>query len=136
MTFKIRSFIWLPVLFATSACSTFLPSIHQESSPTPESKHFSGKPTSILLTTITPIPTATLPPTLSPPSPTLNQVSTSTPTPTPIPLETQLSIFENLWTIINDTYVYPDFNGLDWNVIHQEYRQKISYTYLNSKLIT
>jgi hypothetical protein len=136
MTFKIRSFIWLPVLFATLACSTFLPSIHQESSPTPESKHFSGKPTSILPATITPIPTAALTPTLSPPSPTPSQVSPSTPTPTPIPLETQLSIFENLWTIVNDTYVYPDFNGLDWNTIHQEYRQKISYTYLNSKLIT
>jgi C-terminal peptidase prc len=30
-----------------------------------------------------------------------------------------------LWSIVNDTYVYPDFNGLDWNAIRQEYRQKI-----------
>jgi C-terminal peptidase prc len=27
---------------------------------------------------------------------------------------------------VNDTYVYPDFNGVDWNAIHQEYQQKIS----------
>jgi C-terminal processing protease CtpA/Prc len=26
---------------------------------------------------------------------------------------------------VNDEYLYRDFNGLDWNEIHQEYRQKI-----------
>src|SRR4030066_180593 len=48
------------------------------------------------------------------------------PIPSLIPVNTQLSIFGNLWTIVDDTYVYPDFNGLDWNAIHQEYMQKIS----------
>jgi carboxyl-terminal processing protease len=62
---------------------------------------------------------------MSLPSPTPSPASTSTPTPTLIPLETQLSIFENLWSIVNDTYVYPDFNGVDWNAIHEEYRQLI-----------
>jgi carboxyl-terminal processing protease len=52
-------------------------------------------------------------------------VSTPSPTPTLLPLNIQLSIFENLWTTVNDTYVYSDFNGLDWNAIHQEYHQKI-----------
>jgi C-terminal processing protease CtpA/Prc len=52
-------------------------------------------------------------------------VPTPSPTPTLLPLNIQLSIFENLWTTVNDTYVYPDFNGLDWSAIHQEYRQKI-----------
>jgi hypothetical protein len=28
--------------------------------------------------------------------------------------------------IVNDTYIYPDLNGLDWNAIQQEYKQKIS----------
>jgi C-terminal peptidase prc len=28
--------------------------------------------------------------------------------------------------VVNDTYVYPDFNGLDWDAINLEYRQKIS----------
>jgi C-terminal peptidase prc len=51
---------------------------------------------------------------------------TSTQVPTLIPLATQLVIFEDLWSIVNDTYVYPDFNGVDWNAIHQEYRQKIA----------
>lgn len=52
-------------------------------------------------------------------------MSTPSPTPTLLPLNIQLSIFENLWTTVNDTYVYSDFNGLDWNAIHQEYHQKI-----------
>jgi C-terminal processing protease CtpA/Prc len=54
------------------------------------------------------------------------QASTSSPTPTLISLFTQLRIFQSLWSIVNDTYVYPDFNGLDWNAIHLEYRQKIT----------
>jgi C-terminal peptidase prc len=37
----------------------------------------------------------------------------------------QLKIFENIWTIVNDTYIYPDFNGLDWNSIDKEYRNRI-----------
>lgn len=28
--------------------------------------------------------------------------------------------------MVNDTYVYPDFNGLDWDAINLEYRLKIS----------
>jgi C-terminal peptidase prc len=41
-------------------------------------------------------------------------------------LSTQLNIFESLWSIVKDTYVYPDFNGLDWSAIHQEIQKKIS----------
>jgi C-terminal peptidase prc len=48
-------------------------------------------------------------------------------------LDSQLSIFENLWTIVNDTYVYPDFNGLDWEAIRQEYHQKISAGLTNTQ---
>lgn len=42
---------------------------------------------------------------------------------TPSPL--QLAIFEELWQIINDEYLYPDFNGLDWDAIHQEYLERV-----------
>jgi len=41
------------------------------------------------------------------------------------PSALQLSIFEELWKIINEEYLYPDFNDLDWNSIHQEYLQRI-----------
>ncbi|NJM39965.1 MAG: hypothetical protein HC853_03905 [Anaerolineae bacterium] len=34
-----------------------------------------------------------------------------------VPVETtqrQLRVFRQLWNIVNDRYVYPDFNGYDW----------------------
>jgi carboxyl-terminal processing protease len=37
----------------------------------------------------------------------------------------QLDVFEELWHTVNEEYLYPDFNGLDWDVIHEEYRQRI-----------
>ncbi|OGO62039.1 MAG: hypothetical protein A2029_08590 [Chloroflexi bacterium RBG_19FT_COMBO_47_9] len=126
MISKIRPFLWLPVFLAMLACSTFTQTVRPKSVSTSTFKYFSGKSTPIPHTTNTPIPSTTFTPKESLPSLTPSQGSSSTPTPTAIPVETQLSIFENLWTIVNDTYIYPDFNGLDWNAIHQEYKQKIS----------
>ncbi len=36
-----------------------------------------------------------------------------------------MDVFEELWHTVNEEYLYPDFNGLDWNAIHDEYRQRI-----------
>jgi carboxyl-terminal processing protease len=130
MTSKTRSFFWLPLILAILACSPFISSVFQEPVPTSEFKYNSGKPTSKLTITNTPIPSPFITPTLSLPnptqSPTTSPVLVSTPTPTQIPLDTQLTVFENLWNIVNETYIYPDFNGLDWNAIHLEYSQKIN----------
>jgi carboxyl-terminal processing protease len=105
------------------ACRSFPPSL----SPTPSVTLVVTTPTEqhtpIPSPTFTPIPTHT--PTDLPPSLTPTQVSTPSPTSTSIPLYTQLRIFQSLWNTVKDTYVYPDFNGLDWNAIHQEYQQKI-----------
>lgn len=133
MSSKIRPFIWLPALLAILACSTYIPIINPLRSSTPESKYFTKQTTPVPLPTDTPIPSVIFTSTLPPPSPTSVQVTTSTPTPTTIPLVVQFSIFENLWTIVNDTYVYPDFNGLDWAAIHQEYKGKISAGMSNSQ---
>jgi carboxyl-terminal processing protease len=133
MTSRTRSFFWLPVILALLACSTFIPSIRYQATSAPETKLFAGKPTSSTSATTTPRAIATITPTQSIPSPTSSLVLDSTPTPTQIPLSTQLSIFEDLWSIVNNTYIYPDFNGLDWNAIHQEYRQKISAGFTNSE---
>src|SRR4030067_1128628 len=78
----------------------------------PEFKYYSGNPPPPPTFTDPPVPPATSTPTLTLPSITPTQRSTSTPTPTPLPPDTQLSIFEDLWSIVNATYVYPDFNGL------------------------
>ena len=75
--------------------------------------------------TSTPLPAATL--TLTP-QPTSTQPATQTPSipsATPLSQELQVAIFDELWTIVRDDYLYSDFNGLDWDAIHSEYRQKI-----------
>jgi C-terminal peptidase prc len=36
-----------------------------------------------------------------------------------------LDVFEELWQTVNEEYLYPDFNGLDWNGVHVDYRQRI-----------
>ena len=57
---------------------------------------------------------------------------TPTPTQMPTPVVTpvvdatlQLKIFEDLWNTVNEEYLYPDFNGVDWNAVGDEYRALI-----------
>jgi carboxyl-terminal processing protease len=60
-------------------------------------------------------------------SPTLTPALTSllTPSPTPLSQALQLRIFDELWNAVKDEYLYPDFNGLDWEAIYIEYQQRI-----------
>ena len=37
----------------------------------------------------------------------------------------QLDVFEELWRVVDRDYLYADFNGLDWEAVHSEYREKI-----------
>jgi C-terminal peptidase prc len=41
-------------------------------------------------------------------------------------------VFEQLWNTVNENYLYPDFNGLDWNAVHSEVRQRIEAGLNNS----
>ena len=36
-----------------------------------------------------------------------------------------MPVFEEIWNVVNEEYLYPDFNGLDWKAVHEEYRQRI-----------
>jgi carboxyl-terminal processing protease len=55
-----------------------------------------------------------------------NQKSvTSPPTSTTLTPSMQLKLFEYAWKAVNDDYLDPDFNGIDWDAIHKEYRKKI-----------
>ena len=70
-------------------------------------------------------PTA-LPPIFTPtplPSPTQTPAPTLTPTLTPSPLH--IRVFEDLWQVVKDNYLYSDFNGQDWDSIGDEYRARI-----------
>ncbi len=100
--------------------------------PTPTS-------TATAVDTSTPTPTATLTPTFTPsasPTSTLTPLPSETFTPTPetptatveptqMPRDLQLKVFEDLWLAVKENYLYPDFNGLDWDAVHVEYRKKI-----------
>ncbi len=85
---------------------------------------------------ISPIPSITFTPTSISPGLALTPVYTTSPAPTRIPPNIQLHIFDELWSIVNDTYIYPDFNGLDWNAIHEQYRQIISAGLTNQEFYT
>jgi carboxyl-terminal processing protease len=100
-------------------------------------------PTSSSTQSATPLPTDTPIPSLTPsltaittdtptPSPTATRTPrpatrtpTSTPQPVVTPAEWQSDVFEELWQTVKDEYLYPDFNGLDWNAMRLEYQQRI-----------
>jgi carboxyl-terminal processing protease len=120
---KFRTLFLIFVSSLLFACRAFTPTVPSTPYDNSVAKNLPLKPTFTIQPSLTPKPSLTftaLPPTLTP-----TLTITSTPSSTPISLAVQLSIFEDLWTIVNDTYVYPDFNGLDWDAIHQEVRQKI-----------
>ena len=82
----------------------------------------------------TPSPTATrtLTPTLPPPTATSTTTPTATLlpptatiTPTALSLDLQLRVFEDLWQLVQDEYLYPDFNGLDWEAVRILYDARI-----------
>jgi carboxyl-terminal processing protease len=36
-----------------------------------------------------------------------------------------LETFEQVWQVVNDYYLYPDFNGVDWAAAYEEYRERV-----------
>ena len=92
--------------------------------------------TSTLTATASPTPTATpLVPAFIPPECATIPLATTPPDqavyPTPdvaiteVSKEQQLDILNELVQIVQDIYVYPDFNGRDWNEIQSRYRARI-----------
>ena len=73
-------------------------------------------PTNTPSPSATPTPTETLVPTA---------IASATPTLLVTPSAQQLEIFDEIWQIVRDEYLYPGFNGLDWNAIKAEYRPRI-----------
>ena len=65
-------------------------------------------------------PLATIPPDLALAHPTLESEANPD-----VSQSEQLQILEELAKIVQDVYVYPDYNGKDWNEIQSRYRSKI-----------
>jgi C-terminal peptidase prc len=86
-----------------------------------------GTPTQGIELQITTLP-------LSTPVPTFTPVGElPAPTSTPLPLDLQLTVFEDVWGVVNDEYLYADFNGLDWDATHDEYRARIEAGLANAE---
>jgi C-terminal peptidase prc len=69
-------------------------------------------------------PPATPTPPVSP-TPPASPTPDETPSASPASSPFQTQVFEQIWSIVNENYIYPDFNGLDWQTVRQEYLAKI-----------
>jgi carboxyl-terminal processing protease len=123
---KIKRFgIIALFLIVTLSCSVF----------TKAGERFSPTDTSIPTLTSSPVtltPVVYIPPqcegqpvaTLAP------DVTSALPTPTlepnpPITKQEQLKVFDELVSRVNQVYLYPDFNGVDWEAIVADYRSRV-----------
>ncbi|MFV9503816.1 MAG: S41 family peptidase [Oscillochloridaceae bacterium umkhey_bin13] len=72
--------------------------------------------------TATPVPTTTPVPIPSPtlPVPTIEPLP-PTPTLAPVGLTLREQIFNQVWTIVRDNYVYEDYRGVDWEAARLEF---------------
>jgi carboxyl-terminal processing protease len=117
----------IPFLLAALACQAVF-GAWQASPTSPLSPSQTSTPIASVGTStpsLTPLPTLTLTPTRAPSPTPPPPTSTNTPTLNPTETALQLQVFEELWEAINDNYLYPDFNGLDWNAVHAEYSRRI-----------
>ncbi len=87
-----------------------------------------------MVTRVTVAPTAPAvmpthqPPTRSPATATPTRTPrppTATPTSTTAPGASHQEVFEAVWQTVKDYYVYPDFNGLDWDAVHEDYGVRV-----------
>ena len=100
----------------------------------------SARPTATptITATYTPLPPSATPTATHPPTATFTPTPTGTPVPTtptytftptltqqPTASTQQLQVFNELWNIVDQEYLYPDFNGVDWKAVYEEYQQKV-----------
>jgi carboxyl-terminal processing protease len=82
--------------------------------PSPTISSILGTPSPDVVSVVTPTPPLTV-----------TQVPTEFPTITVTPSAYQIRIFNELWEIVRSEYLYPDYNGLNWDAIFLEYSARI-----------
>ena len=93
-------------------------------------------PTTVLLPRATSIPTPTLLPTSSPtsvPTSVPTTAPTVPPTATPVTSSLRRQVFDQVWNIVNENYLYGDFNGLDWQATYDEYLPRVEAAISNDQ---
>ncbi|MCQ3936327.1 MAG: hypothetical protein DPW18_04690 [Chloroflexi bacterium] len=114
------------VVLSSLACN-FLTGMLEGSTPTPP------PPTPIPATATPAIPTPAYIPAACQNQPLATvPAATALAEPTPflldnpdVPPELQLQVFDDVVSVIEDVYVYPDFNGVDWEGLKKTHREKI-----------
>lgn len=80
-------------------------------------------PTATLLRlTSTPLPPSVTP---APPTPTFEPLA-PTPTLAPVTDAERAAIFDQVWTIVRDNYVYEDYRGVDWAAARAEFAPRVA----------
>jgi C-terminal peptidase prc len=124
-SYKTFILLFIILAFSALACQTLgfgLPTATSALDPIP-TKTSTAVPTPTSRTLLDPTSEADTDTETVPPTPVVQ--AEPTPTVTPISLEMQKRIFQDLWEIVRDDYLYADFNGVDWDATYQEYLQKI-----------
>lgn len=100
----------VPTSFATVA-----PSPQPSATPQP-----SPVPTALVAVEPSPVPSAT-------PEPSATPIPlTPTATFAPVGQQQRLDIFERVWTLVRDRYVYADYHGLDWDAARAEFEPRVA----------
>lgn len=96
---------------------TPLPSLTVAASPTSRPTRAASTPTVHVAPTHTPTVEA-------PPSPSAIAAS-ETPSGTPLSIQERLDLLHEVWGTVNDTYLYADFRGTDWDNARDRYEPRV-----------
>lgn len=123
---KTALIVVLALILASLACSMggLLARTEPTTAPALQASDTPPLPTEPPAPTAPPTETATLPP----PTPSERPAPTIFPTaagPRPSPSPLHFQIFDEVWGAVNANYLYPDFNGLDWNAVRAQALQRI-----------
>ncbi|NJK80726.1 MAG: PDZ domain-containing protein [Chloroflexaceae bacterium] len=69
-------------------------------------------------------------------TPTPFDITPEQPILTELTLEERQLMFREVWQIVNENYVYPDFRGLDWNAVWVEFAPRVNATRTDEELYT
>ncbi len=75
--------------------------------------------------TLSPRPTARPAPTAVPTPVAPTAEPSAEPTPALMAFEERQQIFDEVWRTVKDHYLYPDFHGVDWDALHDEYAARL-----------
>lgn len=137
----LKRYLWIAVALILAGCT---PLWGAAPAPTPEPTAVALAPTA----TATPRPSATPRPTSAPtatpeptsaptatPEPTSAPQASATPAPT-LTSDQRLDLFDEVWQTVNDRYLYPDFNGVDWEQVRSDFEPQVQAAASNDDFYT